>query len=49
MVGGTDLGRILLRPMVGESDPTLRRIPLESKSKVSTIIYLEREEKSDPL
>ena len=51
MVRGIDLtlGRISLQPVVGGTDPTPRRTLLESKSRVGTIIYLRRKEKSDLL
>ena len=44
MVGGTykTPGKIPLRPVVDGTDPTLKRIPLGSKSRVGTIIDLER-------
>ena len=44
VVGGIDLtmGRIPLLPMVRGTNPTPCRIPLGSKSRVSTIIDLDR-------
>ena len=42
------LRRILLRPVVGGTDPTPRRIPLGPKSRVDRITDLKKGEKSYP-